>query len=311
MTLRQSILLCSVSVPLALCALFVSRGTAEQAAVTQAQANPWMDSALPPDQRADLLQAQMTEDEQLQLVKGYYGANTSSPITKAAPENLRPILPKTSGFVPGIPRLGIPSLIETDAGVGIANHRGFRPGDQATALPSGIATAATWNPHMAYAAGSIIGTEARDHAFNVVLDGALNLARDPRGGRTFEYAGEDPLLAGTIAGSQVRGIQSQHVISTVKHFAFNDQETGRFVFSAETGTIKGGCSRIGARCIAPFHLPTQASIRNRRRDSTRRSSSARHSSRRFPTGRSLVSACMTWCIEFCAPCLPKAFSIIP
>src|SRR5206468_9800545 len=102
MALRDSILPFSVSVPLALCASFVSRGMAEQAVVgTPPQATPWMDSTLPPDQRADLLQAQMTVDEQLQLVKGYYGADTSSPLTKPAPEKFRPILPKTSGFAPG------------------------------------------------------------------------------------------------------------------------------------------------------------------------------------------------------------------
>ncbi len=81
----------------------------------------------------------------------------------------------------------------------------------------------------------MLGAEARDRGFNVVLDGAMNLARDPRGGRTFEYAGEDPLLAGTMVGAQVAGVESQHVISTVKHFALNDQETGRFELSADIG----------------------------------------------------------------------------
>jgi beta-glucosidase len=91
--------------------------------------------------------------------------------------------------------------------------------------------AATWNPAVAFNAGAAIGAEARDRGFNVVLDGGLNLAREPRGGRTFEYAGEDPLLAGTTVGEEVRGIQSQHVISTVKHFALNDEEIGRGVMS--------------------------------------------------------------------------------
>lgn len=191
-----------------------------------------MNPALTPDERAELLLAQMTEDEQLQLVKGYYGAYSSLPIARQAPPDIQKALPKTAGFVPGIPRLGIPNLIETDAGIGIANHPRFRPGDQAVALPSGIMLAATWNTGLAQAAGATIGIEARDRAFNVVLDGAVNLVRDPRDGRTFEYPGEDPLLAGTIAGSEVSGIQSEHVISTVKHFAFNDQETGRSILSA-------------------------------------------------------------------------------
>ena len=193
---------------------------------------PWMNMALSPDTRADLLQAQMTQDERIQLLRGHFGADMHWSFMKPVPEDIRPMLPGTAGFIPGIVRLGIPSLIESDAGVGIANSFHMRPGDQATALPSGIMMAATWNPDLAQAVGAVLGTEARDRAFNVVLAGAMNLARDPRGGRTFEYAGEDPLLAGAITGAAVKGIQSQHVISTVKHFAFNDQETGRSAYSA-------------------------------------------------------------------------------
>ncbi|HUO88504.1 MAG TPA: glycoside hydrolase family 3 C-terminal domain-containing protein [Rhizomicrobium sp.] len=194
-------------------------------------AQPWNDTSLSADARADLVQAQMTQDEQLLLVKGYYGANVKMSWIKAAPVALRPLLPGSAGFVPGIARLGIPALHETDAGVGIANTNWMRPGDTATAFPSGLMNAAAWNPAAAFDAGAAIGAEARDRGYNVVLDGALNLAREPRGGRTFEYAGEDPLLAGTTVGEQIRGIQSQHVISTIKHFALNDQEIGRGMMS--------------------------------------------------------------------------------
>src|SRR5271156_3468762 len=92
------------------------------------------------------------------------------------------------------------ALKESDAGAGIANQMHLRKGDTATALPSGLLTAATWSPELAYASGAVLGQEARDRGYNVVLGGAMNLAREPRGGRTFEYAGEDPLLAGTIVG---------------------------------------------------------------------------------------------------------------
>jgi beta-glucosidase len=78
----------------------------------------------------------------------------------------------------------------------------------------------------------MIAEEARRKGFNVLLAGAVNLARDPRTGRNFEYAGEDPLLAGTIVGAAIRGIQDKHVISTVKHFAINDQETNRTLLDA-------------------------------------------------------------------------------
>ncbi|HEY0106427.1 MAG TPA: glycoside hydrolase family 3 protein, partial [Rhizomicrobium sp.] len=192
-----------------------------------------MDIALSPDARADLLQAQMTTDEALVLVKGYYGSRNTLSWIRPAPAPLRPLLPNTAGFVPGIARLGIPALRETDAGVGIANASWMRPGDTATAFPSGLSNAATWDPDIAFAGGAGIGAEARDRAFNVVLDGGINLAREPRNGRNFEYGGEDPLLAGTIVGSQIAGIQSQHVVSTIKHYALNDQETGRTLVSAD------------------------------------------------------------------------------
>ncbi|MGH6876890.1 MAG: beta-glucosidase family protein [Rhizomicrobium sp.] len=198
-------------------------------------AAPWMDVSLHPDARADLLQAQMTQDEELQLVMGYFGVKGGSIFSRSAPKEFQPLLRNTAGFVPGIPRLGIPALVETDAGVGIANGLHIRPGDEATALTSGLMMAATWNPDLAFSAGAVLGAEARDRGFNVVLDGAMNLVRDPRGGRTFEYAGEDPLLAGSMAGAEVAGVQSRHVISTVKHFALNDQETGRVVLSADIG----------------------------------------------------------------------------
>lgn len=197
-----------------------------------AVAQPWMDQSLSADARADLVQAQMTQDEQLLILKGYYGANVKMSWIKPAPVELRSLLPGSAGFVPGVARLGVPALRETDAGVGIANTNWMRPSDTATAFPSGLMNAATWNPELIFAGGAAIGAEARDRGFNVVLDGALNLARDPRGGRTFEYAGEDPLLAGTIVGEQIRGIQSEHVISTTKHFTLNDQETGRGILSA-------------------------------------------------------------------------------
>ncbi len=195
---------------------------------------PWMNPALPADQRADLLQQQMSQDEELTLVMGYWGAR-GSPFSRPVPKELQPLLRGTAGFVPGIPRLGIPELIESDAGLGIADSGNVRPGDEATALPSGMLMAATWDEETAFVSGSMVGAEARSRGFNVVLDGAVNLAREPRGGRTFEYAGEDPLLAGTVAGAEIAGIQSQGVLSTVKHFALNDQETGRMLLNAKIG----------------------------------------------------------------------------
>jgi beta-glucosidase len=182
---------------------------------------PWMNTSLSPDERANLIQAQMTQDEELILVRGY---------------NWFP----SAGYVPGIPRLGIPELRESDASLGVANGGHMRPGDTATALPASILTASSWNAALAHDAGVMLGTEIHDKGFNVVLNGGVNLTREPRGGRTFEYAGEDPLLAGTIAGEVIRGAQEQHTVSTAKHYALNDQESGRFTMSAniEEGAMR-------------------------------------------------------------------------
>lgn len=131
-----------------------------------------------------------------------------------------------AGYVAGIPRLDVPPLKETDASLGVAYVFGLRQ-DGATALPSGLAMASTWNPDLLRQGGAMIGGEARAKGFNVMLAGGANLMRDPRNGRTFEYLSEDPLLTGTLVGNAIAGIQSNHIISTIKHFAFNGQETGR------------------------------------------------------------------------------------
>lgn len=174
------------------------------------------------DSRADALVKSMTEGEKLQLVFGYFVADFPSKNYKAIAEGM----PSSAGYIPGIERLHIPAQSQTDAGVGVATQRSPTPRER-TALPSGMATAATWNPERAFAGGAMIGDEARRSGFNVQLAGGVNLMREPRNGRNFEYGGEDPLLAGTIVGNAIKGIQSAHVVSTMKHYAFNDQETSR------------------------------------------------------------------------------------
>jgi beta-glucosidase len=188
-----------------------------------------MNAKLNADQRADLIVAQMTQDEKLTLVFGYFGSNQEKPKFTPSPEARM----GSAGYIPGIPRLGVPPQWETDAGVGVATQReSSDPYLERTSLPSGIATAATWNPELAFKGGAMIGSEARDSGFNVQLAGGVNLAREPRNGRNFEYGGEDPLLAGVIVGAQIRGIQSNNIISTIKHWALNGQETGRMTVSS-------------------------------------------------------------------------------
>ena len=176
-----------------------------------------------PAERAAVLLAQMSEAEKLTLLEGYF-ATDFAPARFTAPAGSRE---GSAGYVPGIPRLGIPPQWQTDAGLGVASQGAAKQKRVATALPSGPATAATFDTALAYEGGRMIGNEARAYGFNVMLGGGVNLLREPRNGRNFEYAGEDPLLAGTIVGAEIAGVQSNHVIDTTKHYALNDQETDR------------------------------------------------------------------------------------
>jgi beta-glucosidase len=171
--------------------------------------------------RAAQIVSQMTANEKLVLTHGII-AIPFFPGMKIPPEAVA-----GAGYVPGIPRLKIPALTETDASLGVSYVMGLRGDGGATALPSGVAMASTWNPELLYRAGAMIGVEARAKGFNVLLAGGANLMRDPRNGRTFEYLSEDPLLTGMLAGASIAGIQSNHMIATIKHFALNGQETGR------------------------------------------------------------------------------------
>ena len=183
-----------------------------------------MNPALDADERAELAIAQFTREEKQTLVFAFFATDAPWKKFAAAPEARA----GSAGYVPGVPRLGIPPQWETDAGIGVATQGGARVKRERTALPSGLASAASWDPLVSRErAGAMIGAEARASGFNVMLAGGVNLTREPRNGRNFEYAGEDPLLAGVMVGAQIAGIESNHIISTVKHFALNDQETDR------------------------------------------------------------------------------------
>ncbi|MDE3071700.1 MAG: glycoside hydrolase family 3 protein [Pseudomonadota bacterium] len=185
-------------------------------------ARPWLDPRLSADQRATLVLKAMTQREKFQLISTQFGDTENGHI-------MSPGALGSAGYDPAIKRLGLPALQESDAGLGVAKP--LRLG--ATALPSGLATAASFDPALAYDGGAMIGSEAHRRGFNVMLAGGADLVRDPRNGRNFEYAGEDPLLTGLIVGKAIAGIQSQHLVSTIKHYALNDLETARTTLSAD------------------------------------------------------------------------------
>jgi beta-glucosidase len=191
----------------------------------QTSSRPWMDKALPAGERADLALKQMTLDEKLELLHGNGmagAANWQMPLT--------PLTNGGAGYVAGVPRLGIPPIVMSDAAYGV--RASGANGRYSTALPSDVALASSWDPEAACDYGALIGRELRAQGYNMTLGGGVNITRDPRNGRTFEYAGEDPLLAGTMVGNLMKCEQAQHVIGDVKHYALNDQETGRNIVNA-------------------------------------------------------------------------------
>ncbi len=178
---------------------------------------PYLDPAAPLETRVEDLLGRLTLEEKISLLHG------DSKFTTAA-----------------IPRLGIPRRWLSDGPHGVREDIGpdtwnaaGRTDDFATAMPCGLALAATWNPELAQAEGGVIGQEALARGKNIMLGPAVNIMRTPLCGRNFEYYGEDPYLVSRIAVGFIRGEQAQDVASCVKHFAANNQETQRGSINVE------------------------------------------------------------------------------
>ena len=141
-----------------------------------------------------------------------------------------------------MPEYGIPNCMTADgpAGLRIVPECGVTT----TAWPCATLLAATWNPNVVYQVGAAGGKEVKENNIAAWLTPALNIHRSPLCGRNFEYYSEDPLLAGVLAGAMVKGIQSQGVAATVKHFALNNKETDR----------KHSDSRVSERAAREIYL---------------------------------------------------------
>jgi len=137
-----------------------------------------------------------------------------------------------------LPRLGIPAMHMTDGPAGVAGHK-------STAFPAGVSLAASWDPLLVEEVGKAIAQEVRAQGKNVLLAPTVNIHRVPQDGRNFESFGEDPYLAARIAAAYVRGVQSQKVIATVKHFVCNNQETDRMKVDV----------RVDERTLHEIYLP--------------------------------------------------------
>ncbi|MFD6920505.1 beta-glucosidase [Streptomyces sp. NPDC059944] len=185
----------------------VGGAVAVAAAATSPGFAPSAHAAPGPDAgpRVEGLIRRLTLDEKISLLHG-----------AADPQSLG-----QAGFVPGVPRLGIPSLRLADgpAGVRVTRH--------ATALPAPVLLASAFDPALARRYGQVIGREGRALGQDVLLSPMVNLIRAPYAGRNFETFSEDPLLAADLVAAEIRGIQGEGLIATVKHFALNNQEKDR------------------------------------------------------------------------------------
>ena len=177
----------------------------------RAQENPaYLDNTKPVETRVADLLSRLTLEEKVSLVHGNANFTTA-----------------------GVPRLGVPELWMDDGPLGVREEVGEqfkivgRSDDFATAMPATLGLAATWNPELAVAYGSVIGQEARQRGKNVMLGPSLNIQRTPLCGRNFEYMGEDPFLTSRMGVGYIEGEQAQGVSSCAKHFAANSQEFKR------------------------------------------------------------------------------------
>ncbi|SDO70941.1 beta-glucosidase [Nakamurella panacisegetis] len=182
--------------------LLVTLEPAIAPAATAASSCPWVGSSASPAAKASAVLGQMTLDEKLSMTHGSSSA------------------PGYAGSIAAIPRLCIPTLTLNDGGAGVVMGG-------TTAMPAPIASAATWDTNAQNEYGQVVGSEAKTKGIDVNLGPNVNLVRDPRGGRAFESAGEDPYLAGATATAYVKGVQSQGVMADLKHLVANDVEQNR------------------------------------------------------------------------------------
>jgi len=201
------------------------------------------------DQKVQQIISKMTLDQKAQLVigtgmffempdslkakmpKGFNGEiDSKDPVYVEMVKKIRKYLPGAAGVSSEFPALGIASQVLTDGPAGLRiqpKRKGETKTYYCTAFPVATVLASTWDTDLVYSVGKAMGNEVKEYGSDILLAPALNIQRNPLCGRNFEYYSEDPLVAGKTAAAMVKGIQSNGVGTSIKHFAANNSETNR------------------------------------------------------------------------------------
>ncbi len=179
-------------------------------------------------------------------------AKISDLISKMTLEEKVTMIHASSSFTSGgVPRLGIPEFITSDGPHGVRPEHGRdwnldnNSADSGTYLPTGVCLAATWNPQLGYAFGSVLGSEAAYRGKNVILGPGINIIRTALNGRNFEYQSEDPFLVSKMVVGYIRGVQDQGISACVKHYVANNQEVKRHTIDVQ----------MSERALREIYLP--------------------------------------------------------
>jgi beta-glucosidase len=203
---------------------------------------PWCDTRLSPDARAELLLQALTRDERISLLAG-------DELTGVAGRE-----GTHTGTSNGVERVGLPPIFFSDGPVGTRQGK-------ATGMPSPMSLAASFDPENAARHAAVVGDEVKKKGNDVVYAPAMNMQRTPLNGRTFEYFGEDPFLAGRIAAGWTKGVQGAGVMANAKHFAVNNQEgvgaqpPGAPLGGAVVGSRLSVDARVDERTLREIYLP--------------------------------------------------------